>query len=597
MKRNLLFLLVIVLLFQTFSFSVLAEDTQTGILAELEGATVGGVPFDMDDYPKKSGAPAELFAFMERGYRYDGNQSDYQMIVYIYNPSEIAIVANGKNTVQMAVKFDENGVADGYEKFNLKFIEKTENNRFYKFAVMDHVSAHDGNKIVQRVDRAARRYTVSGFEVQYIGASNGTESPVGKSFVFTGFQSEKNLTVATGLVETIKLDVHQTYWRSQTSSLGEFHQNQLNTAYFSVPNEYLMKYGALQKIKAEWNEQKTSPVFFTTNDTIYNAVYPYLGVDIGEYNEDVPFSLYAGKKVTAYEMVYDWTYNIKEYWTNVVVHSLNICKKLPYCFKGISDAAGEVAVPGEELRTYIQNQNYADWLFADAVDEGRKKGQQTQEISFDQDELLDMESYGSTHSWWSTFFTYTIKGVDAYEEFESITPIYDVKSSDILSKTNEDISSSLYVALNDVGHLRSLYNQTVANDETLFLFRFAATDYYSNTCVYEADGKTLNDAKVAQETVFLDFDIISLTFYKNGVSTVIPVVSDPQDVVSDLTNPVVDDKTDWSWVKRLVMMIAALVLLVICWKPLLTVIDAVMDLFHNANVDIQNLMKDRGKRK
>lgn len=597
MKRSLVFLLVIILLIQTFSLAAFAEDAQTGILAELKEATVGGVAFDMDDYPKKSGAPAELLAFMERGYRYDGNQSGYQMILYIYNPSETAIVANGKNAVEMAVRFDENGVAEDYEKFSLKFIEKTENNRFYKFAVVDHVSAHDGNKIVQRVDRAARRYTVSGFEVQYVGASNGTESSVGKSFVFTGFQSDKNLVVATGLVETIALDVHQTYWRSQTSSLGVGHQNQLNTAYFSIPNEYLIKYGALQKIKAEWNEQKTAPVFFTTNDEVYRAVHPWLGVQIGEYNKEVPFSLYAGKEVTAYEMVYDWTYNIKEYWTNVVVHSLNICEKLPYCFKVVSDEAGAVAVLGEELRQYIQDQGYADYLFAETVDEGRKKGYQFQEISFDEDKLLDMESYGSTHSWWSTFFTYTIKGVDAYEEFESIAPIYDVRNSDIYSRTDAQISSSLYVAQNDVGELREAYSDALSNNETLFLFRFAATDYFSDHAYYSAGGEILEGSKIAQETVFLDFDIISLTFYKNGVSTVIPVVSDPEDVVSDLTNPILDDKMDWSWVKRIVMAIAALVLIVVCWKPLLMVIDAVMGLFHNANVDLQNLMKDRGKRK
>lgn len=597
MKRIFVLLLATILFIQIFSLSVFAEDTQTGILAELEGATVGGVAFDVDDYPKESGAAAELLAFMERDYRFDANQSSYRMEVYIYNPSETAIVSGGKNTIEMAVKFDEKGVAESYEKFSLKFLEKTENNRFYKFAVVDHVSAHDGNKIVQRVDRAARRYTVSEFEVQYIGIFNGTASPVGKSFVFTGYQSEKNLSVSTGLVETIELDVHQTYWRSQTSSLGIGHQNQLNTAYFSVPNEYLMKYGALQKIKAEWNEQKTEPVFFTTNDVVYDAVYPYLGMEVGEHNENVPFSLYAGKTVTSYEIVYDWTYNVKEFWGNVTVHSLNICEKLPYCFKAVSDETGAVAVPGEELRTYIQKQNYADWLFADSVDDGRKKGYQIQEIAFDQDELLDMESYGSTHSWWRTFWNYTIKDVDAYEEFGKIAPIYDVKSTDIVSKTNADISSSLYIAQGDVEELRSVYADAVANDETLFLFRFAATDYYSDACVYETGSGTVTGSKIAQETVFLGFDIISLTFYKDGVSTVIPVISDPDDVIDDLTNPILDDKLDLSWLKRLVMLIAVLVLIIVCWHPLLMMADALMGLVHNVGVDVQNMVKKRGKRK
>lgn len=596
MKRNLLFLLVIVLLFQTFSFSVLAGDTQTGILAELEGATVGGVPFDMDDYPKKSGAPAELFAFMERGYRYDGNQSDYQMIVYIYNPSEIAIVANGKNTVQMAVKFDENGVADGYEKFNLKFIEKTENNRFYKFAVMDHVSAHDGNKIVQRVDRAARRYTVSGFEVQYIGASNGTESPVGKSFVFTGFQSEKNLTVATGLVETIKLDVHQTYWRSETSTLGEGHQNQLTSVYFAVPNSYFDKYGVLQAVKAGWNEQKTAPVVVVDNKTVADGLYSQIGISDSAIDNGTGYGFYhkeiSLQGITSCNCIYNAD-------TPLLSVQGNKIDPLGYAFYDKEITVADIGVPGEDLKKHIQDKNYVDWLFWSTVDKGRTKGYQEQTIYAD--ELLDLKSYGVSHDWFATWLKYTLKGVEVYKEYEDIPPIYEVIESDVASsKTDAVISDSLYVAEHDVSALRSAYTSAVNADSKLMLFRFAATDYYHEdlTHFFENGKKVDCNGYIAQETVFLGFDVIALTFFQNGVSTVIPVVSDSQDVVPDITSPnLSDDKTDWSWVKRLVMMIAALVLLVICWKPLLTVIDAVMDLFHNANVDIQNLMKDRGKRK
>ena len=42
---------------------------------------------------------------------------------------------------------------------------------------------------------------------------------------------------------------------------------------------------------------------------------------------------------------------------------------------------------------------------------------------------------------------------------------------------------------------------------------------------------------MAWESVFFDFDVIDLTFNKEGVYTVIPVVSDPIDVVNGLTSP------------------------------------------------------------
>ena len=74
------------------------------------------------------------------------------------------------------------------------------------------------------------------------------------------------------------------------------------------------------------------------------------------------------------------------------------------------------------------------------------------------------------------------------------------------------------------------------------LFRFANTDYYCSNARFDKDagmsgegsGLSDEDGYVAQETVFLNFDIISLTFRNVNVDTVIPCVSDPIDIVSGL---------------------------------------------------------------
>ena len=42
---------------------------------------------------------------------------------------------------------------------------------------------------------------------------------------------------------------------------------------------------------------------------------------------------------------------------------------------------------------------------------------------------------------------------------------------------------------------------------------------------------------MSMQNVFLDFDIISLTYERNGVYTVIPVVADPIDIFADVTPP------------------------------------------------------------
>ena len=57
---------------------------------------------------------------------------------------------------------------------------------------------------------------------------------------------------------------------------------------------------------------------------------------------------------------------------------------------------------------------------------------------------------------------------------------------------------------------------------------------------------TSGQAYIAQESVFFDFDIIQLTFNKEGTYTVIPVVASPIDIVNDITPPVyLDDGLDW----------------------------------------------------
>ena len=73
-------------------------------------------------------------------------------------------------------------------------------------------------------------------------------------------------------------------------------------------------------------------------------------------------------------------------------------------------------------------------------------------------------------------------------------------------------------------------------------------------------------AYMAQETVFLDFDIIQLTFNRDGVYHVIPVVSSPVDVVGAITPPVVFEGYDW-W--KIVLAVILIVLLLIILAPVL----------------------------
>lgn len=69
----------------------------------------------------------------------------------------------------------------------------------------------------------------------------------------------------------------------------------------------------------------------------------------------------------------------------------------------------------------------------------------------------------------------------------------------------------------------------------------------------------------AEQTVFLDFNIIELTCEKEGVATVIPVSSAKQDIAGDVTPPTdgVDANTDVNWDSLLAKLFSVIFVLII----------------------------------
>ena len=91
MKRIFSILLLITLVLGMIPFGVSAAE-QT-LEDEIKNTMIGGKLFNESDYPAKTGAAAEIFAFSEIGYTYNGNFTNFGMYVYVYNPSQKAILA------------------------------------------------------------------------------------------------------------------------------------------------------------------------------------------------------------------------------------------------------------------------------------------------------------------------------------------------------------------------------------------------------------------------------------------------------------------------------------------------------------------------
>lgn len=163
-------------------------------------------------------------------------------------------------------------------------------------------------------------------------------------------------------------------------------------------------------------------------------------------------------------------------------------------------------------------------------------------------------------------------GGDGYTTttFDGIKAIYPVQANDI-SGTNAEIANRLYISAGDVDGFKSFYDANKSKN-TVYLFRYQTSEYIAqeatllqktkNWLGIEQWEKVDTNAYFFQETVNLDFDIIDVTFSNGERETVIPVVSDPIDVIPDATPPVhttSDEEPSWfKWLKT------ALALLLVC---------------------------------
>ncbi len=142
----------------------------------------------------------------------------------------------------------------------------------------------------------------------------------------------------------------------------------------------------------------------------------------------------------------------------------------------------------------------------------------------------------------------------------------------------------------DYVDLKTYVRDSTIKHETVYLFRYLQTVYDSQEArefrmvedwamargTFGNYEEMDSNAYFAQMWVQLDFDIIDLTFTKNGVITVIPVVMNPIDIAADADHPVYttdDDALSWWQILLAVLLGILVIILLLKFAPgVLTVI-------------------------
>ena len=594
-------LLSVLLLFSgyIYTFPVYAAGTggenfdRTNVLDDLRSSE----GFDILKYPFYETATSEMriINVVEYCYSFKANmRANYGLYLYVYNPNGKNIDTDSNaNTVQMAVAYDSYPITNeskpmAYEKFNLQFCNKSEEtnykNLFYKFKVIDHESA-DGKTIAERINSGARRYDISGFEIQeYRGTIN--DYTVGGTYIFTGYaagygsdtsSTESTLSCTVRDLETIRLETTSTFYR--TGEYKKNYQHDLTSVYFAVPETFFEKYGSLQKIKADWYEYVTTPIAITSKTEVYDNLLPWIGKDIGNFNNDVPLSLYTGYQKLigpgGHYAKYDWVYNAHPGDTTHAEANI-YCQRLNWLFSTNGSSISEYVVSAQRLQEYVDTYDKSadsgylpiagKRINGDLFETGLSADRAAvsylgndihhKQVNFDANDEFNMLNYDESNSGWLKFFQglFGFAPSETDESYKGISPIHEVTAEDM---AQTDISKRLLIDGRDepLQKFKDFYNAAVNNKKNpkrVILLRFAQTDFmrlpvmaYNNHTGTNLDKKYGASTYVVQESVFYNFDILELTFSREGNYTVIPVVHNPIDIYNDITLPKNPNNPDW----------------------------------------------------
>ena len=541
----------------------------TNVLNNLKGSTIGGKEFDLEDYPHNSNGKPQIISFVEFCYSYYAEkQADYGLYVYVYNPQDVAFdMSTVRNKIQLTY-----GAKQSYSKYVLEFInystEAGYEGRFWKFKV----KLTDGHRseILREVEENNRVYKISGIELSV--KSNVTEYPCGQTYTYKGYALGYGSELATsdtlscnvdGFVKQLSLDVRSTYYRPKGSNGSANKQDTLHSVYFSVPNAIIDEYGEMTAVHATWLNAYTAPIFVSGNRDYYNEFMKVVGQEVsGDYafHTNGQGRYWGGFYFAKYSHGYNYS------------GTENDLSKLKYAFYAENGDADTYTLPAELLigdsksnkkgwfETYSEkfggtkvNNRYSAELF-DKVDS------EFTDVNITDKDTFKLTSVTTSQNLWQKMWGTSTSYTNTY----NMSAIQKVTQDDIDNALSaSEFCDDFFIAESDYNDFRDYVKAAKNKKETVYLFRYYQSEYFAVELV---EGKyktglhmeTIGDmtrpvygtyftdtdtnAYLCQMWVQLDFDIIDLTFTKDGVETVIPVIMSPMDIVADATPPLVTTK-------------------------------------------------------
>ena len=497
----------------------------------------------------------EILELIEFGYDANGNTREYGLYLYIYNPSGRAIETGSayKNRVQLRAAPVKETVAGGdtaWNKYALKYLDKSSDNLFYKFKI------DVPNSFMRIPDKNMRVYEISDVELFFENENKIRSVGASGKWMYIGYQEyhaegSKNetstLSWESDVLMTLDLDLNPATWKTETHEKGTGWAYELSSVYFNVPDKIIEDYGDPDDVtKGLVRVQGTYDNYFISglsvkNKNTYDMLLPYEGISL---NDSTPFAFNTypyetSSAVYLYEAFCMFGYNAGNFfhyypvWPSAYLFNyqiLNYGNLFRGNLFGMTSSEYEKAITSrlEGGTLYSSKGSYSEGVLDVSADDG--------DIA---DAIITYsDKYGSYGFWdW-------VLGDSYYpdEHYGGISPIVAVDKDYVYIWDNETCGEKYFIGENDVDYFCDFVENS-KDSETTFIIRFAVTDYYCDDIYICHENSSLgvdynNGNYYFRDEIFLDFDILSLTWKnKNGVRTVIPVKATSINIVGNVTPP------------------------------------------------------------
>jgi hypothetical protein len=645
--KKILSLILSFMIFLFLSIPVYAEGVTDTVVGSYDNTSIeedlAGV--DLSGYPKNKFGDAEIISMMEYCFSYNSSiSSSYGLYVYVYNPSCVPLDRDMCSVTIVVeypfleeIKFetynpDLDSFYRSFDKLSLIYLDSTSDYLFYKFKIDLPSTFLSNMQAFSKMRKDLRRYEIVELEVKKRGENIKASSD--QIYVWSGFASycapdgseESTLSCKNYGTRSIHLELDHTNYRG--GFRGDICDD-LNTVIFTLPESYFQEFGNLNSIYAQWYEYITAPMYVTSDVDAYRSLWNMRNIFINEFGQEVNNNGSPVGSTLNYTRVL-WEQSMKDIPNSMELNGWYLFNKAynPKCrddvaplpqftYNGyvvdlsdtwsyesiiswlfyVENVTGPDAycVSKDDVKDYMRkySNDFSEDLILDKYASNlfsQNKG--LQKLKIYNEDFSSFVGNSSSQSWWDKLWN--------GKQYDTITydPIVIVEECDLVL-TESEFSELYLVNINDAASIMDRAREAFDNNERTVLLRFAVRDYYASAARFDyVDYSNSNpyqtfsnvNGYVAQETVFLDFDIISLGFVDSAGADeiVLGVVADPIDIINGLTPPDELVVTEQEWWQMLVALLL-LILLAVVFSALFPVVNSVFKIILNGILFILKL--------